>query len=245
LLNQNRFTLSKDRMNYRANTILFLLLTIPTSLWAQTDDHGIWSSIGIEKKLKKWDIGAEYELRTKDNSQEIDRWSLKLEPSYHIFKFLQIGAGYEFICFHDTKYADYQPRHREYAFAQGKYKLGRFTFSIRERTQVTKKDDSDRIKKSGKINTYKINPEWTWRNRLKVMYNIPKLPISPSLSVETFYQLNNPDGNTFDKLRYTLSFQYRLTKHHQFEIYGLLDKEINVSNPVNTYIGGFGYVLSF
>jgi hypothetical protein len=231
-------------MKYRLISALLIHGIITVSLLAQTADFGVWSTVGIEKTMGKWDLNAEYELRTKDNSTQINRWSIKIEPSYHLFKLLQVGAAYEFIYFHDTRYLDYQPRHRGYAFAQGKYKIGRFSFSLRERLQVTKKDDSDRIKASGTLNTYRINPEWTWRNRIKIAYDVPKIPVKPSISLESFYPLNNSGGNTFDKLRYTLSFSYNLTKHHRFEVYGLLDKDINVSDPVHTYIFGIGYGFS-
>jgi hypothetical protein len=231
-------------MKSKLSIILLPFFILSVSLRAQTTDHGIWSTVGIEKKLGKWNMGAESELRTKENCGTVDRWSLKLESSYNIFKSIQVGASYEYIYFHDTRYLDYQPRHRMYAFAQGKYRLGRFTFSMRERAQVTRKDDSDRIKSSGKINTYKINPAWILRNRIKVAYNIPKFPVTPSLSFESFYQLNNSDGNMFSKLRYELSFNYNLTKHHHFELYELLDKEIKVSSPVNRYITGVKYVYS-
>jgi hypothetical protein len=33
-------------------------------------------------------------------------------------------------------------------------------------------------------------------NRFKIGYDIPKFPVKPAFSFETFYQLNNPDGNT-------------------------------------------------
>lgn len=231
-------------MKYKFIWTLLMLGMIPVSLLAQTLGYGVWSTVGIEKKTGKWNLNAECELRTKDYTKQINRWSIKLEPSYNLFRLLQVGAAYEFIYFHDTRYLDYQPRHRGYAFAQGKYKIGCFTFSLRERLQITKKDDSDRIKASGALNTYRINPEWIWRNRFKIACDVPKISVKPSISLESFYQLNNTSGNTFNKLRYTLSFGYNLTKHHRFEVYGLLDKDINVSDPGNTYILGVGYGFS-
>lgn len=225
--------------------VMVVALCISASAIAQTKDYGEWTTIGAEKSLGKWTLGTEAELRTKDYLNLIDRWSLKLEAQYNVFKDIQIGANYQFMYYHDTKYWDYQPRHRYNAFVQGKYRLKNFTFSLRERAQLTTKDESDRIKKSGKIDTYKINPEWTWRNRMKIAYDIPGFPITPAFSLETFYQLNNPDGNQFDNLRYTLSFSYKLSRHHQFEVYGLIDKEINIDNPVKTYIAGVGYTFSF
>lgn len=232
-------------MNARITLLLMVFLALPYILEAQTDDFGIRTSLGVEKKLGKWDLAAEAELRTQENAKQMNRWSLGIEPSLNITKWLKVGAAYEFIYYNDVRYSDYQPRHRGYLFTQGKYEWGRFTFSLRERFQVTKKDDSDRIKNNGNINIYRINPEWTWRNRIKAAYNIPKFPLKPAFSFETFYQLNNTDGNTFNKLRYTLSFSYKLTKHHQFEAYGLLDKDINVTNPGNLYILGVGYNFSF
>lgn len=233
------------KMKNKINLLMMLVFIVPASLRSQSEDFGIWSSVGIEKKLSKWTVGTEGELRTNDNSEQINRWSLKLETSYNIFKPLKIGLSYQFINFYDAKYSDFQRRNRLNLFLQGKQKLGNFSFSLREQAQLTTKDESDRVKKSGKIDTYAINPEWTWRNRVKVAYNIPKIPVTPALSLETFYQLNNPEGNLFNKLRYTLSFSYNLSKHHQFEVYGLLDKEINVTSPVKTYIAGIGYLFSF
>lgn len=212
---------------------------------AQTKDYGLWTTLGLEKKYKKWDFAFESELRTKSGLSELNRWSLQLEPSYHIIKPIQLGLGYQFINFNDTKYSDWQPRHKAYTFVQGKLQLHRFTFSLRQQLQVTRKDDSDRIKKSGKINYYKINPDWEWRCRIKMAYDIPKISLKPSVAVESFYQLNNPDGNSFDGLRYTLSFDYSFAKQHHFELYGLIDKEINQTNPVTMYVVGVGYAFVF
>lgn len=225
--------------------LLLPLLLTSAALLAQTNDFGLWTSVGAEKKIKKWNIGTEAELRTKDNVGQVDRWSLQADFSYDIFKFLRLGASYQFIYFYDSKYADFQPRSRYIAYIQGKQKINNFTFTLRERIQRTTKDDRDRIKDDGTIDTYKISPDWTWRNRLKVSYNIPKFPITPSFAFESFYELNNPDGNVFDKLRYTLAFGYSVKKHHNIELYGLIDKDINVDDPVQTFVAGLGYTYSF
>jgi hypothetical protein len=225
--------------------ILLLFLGMSTALLAQTEDFGLWTSIEASKKLGKWNFSTEGELRTKSNSGQVDRWSLQLEAAYSIFKPLKVGVSYQFIYFHDTEYWDFQPRSRFNFFLSGKHKLGNFTFSLRERAQLTVKDASDRVKKNGSVNTYKINPAWIWRNRLNVAYHIPGFPVTPSFSFESFYQLNNPDGNAFDKLRYTLSFHYNLSKHHGLEVYGLVDKDINVNSPVQMDVIGIGYEYSF
>lgn len=222
---------------------LILLALVP--LHSQNDDFGIWSSVEVTKKLKKFELNGELEFRMRDNLQNIARLSGKVGAEYRIIKPLKIGAAYQYIYFYDTEYADYQPRNRFIAYLQGRHKWGNVTFSLRERIQVTVKDESDRIKSSGKIDTYKMNPDWVWRNRLKIAYDIPKSKITPAVSVESFYQLNNPDGNVFEGMRYTLSGTYKINKQQSVELFGLYDKEMNVKNPENRYVVGCGYTYSF
>jgi hypothetical protein len=224
---------------------LFLFLLLSAGLKAQTTESAIWTTVGLNKDFGKWDFSTEAEIRTPTGFEQINRSSLQVEASYNIFKKLKVGASYQFMYYYDEKYSDYQPRNRAALFVQGKQKWGDFTFSLRERVQVTTKDESDRIKKSGKIDTYKINPAWMWRNRLKVAYNIPHIKLEPSLSVESFYELNDPDGNDFCNMRYTLSLSYNFNKHHSIELYGLMDREMNVNNATNSNVTGIAYSFSF
>lgn len=211
-----------------------------------SDDFGIWSTIEVEKKLnKKWAINGELELRTRENTSEVGRWGMKLGGEYAFIKEIKAGLAYQFLYFHDIEYWDFQPRHRFISYLQGKKKWGNIVFTLRERIQVTTKDDSDRIKASGKIDTYKIAPEWSWRSKIKIAYDIPNSKITPSFSFESFHQLNNDEGNKFDGLRYTLSLAYKLQKKHVFDLSGLFDKEINVKNPSDRYVLGIGYSYSF
>jgi hypothetical protein len=214
-------------------------------LKSQTNDFGVWTAICVQKEIKKWSFEASGGLRTQNNVQQVNRWSLQLDAAYDIMKPLKIGASYEFQYCYDEKYTDFQPRNRFSAFLQGKQKLGNFTFSLRERVQATTKDDGDRVKSSGKIDTYKMNPAWVWRNKMKVVWNIPNFPVNPALSLETFYQLNNPDGNVFYKQRYTLSLEYKISKKHALEAYSLLDRELNISDPVRMFVVGMEYKITF
>jgi hypothetical protein len=223
----------------------WILLMLFSSLRAQVNDYGLWVKGGIEKDKGKWSFDAEGEIRTFDHFGTIDRWSLQSDVAYSVFKSLSIGAGYQFMSFNDTLYSDIQPRHRINIFVKGKKKLGNFTFSIRERIQVTRKDEKDRIKESGNTDNYRVNPEWTWRNLIKVAYNIPSFPVNPSISGETFVQLNKDQGTAFNRFRLILSLEYKLSKHHQFEVYGLTDREIYANNPARLNIIGFGYTFTF
>jgi hypothetical protein len=221
------------------------ILANPLPGWAQTTDFGLWTSAVIEKHIRKFDFSLEGELRTQQKVSEIDRWSLAVSADYRLVKPLSVGLSYQFIGFHDVDYEDYQPRHRFALDASVKQRFGNFSVSLRERIQLTTKDESDRIKANGEINLYRINPDLTLRSRLRLSYNIPHFRVTPTLSFEAFYQMNNPDGNTFDDLRSMVSFRYKLNKHHSIDLYGLYDKEINVTDPVAKTVLGLSYIFDF
>lgn len=225
--------------------LLLLGLAMGASAMAQTSDLGLWTTLEVQKDLGKWDFAAESEFRLKDQGAEIDRWSLGLSGAYQLFKPIKIGAGYDFIYFNDTEYLDFQPRHRASVFVQGKHKVGRFTVSLREKVQGTAKDVSDRIKSNGNTDNYKVNPEYTWRNKLKLEYNIPKIPLSPAISVESFHSLNNPEGNGVEQIRYTLLFNYKLSKKHQFEAYGMYSDKSMGDDAAQRMVVGLGYQFKF
>lgn len=232
-------------MKLNLGLVLMAFSLMATTAPAQTDNFGVWTSVEANKKLKKFEFNGELELRMRDNLQNVGRISAKTGIEYAIFKPIKIGVAYRYMYFYDAKYSDLQPRNQIITYLQGKQKVGRFSFTLRERFQYTTKDESDRIKKSGKIDTYRINPEWIWRNRLKINYNIPKSKFSPEFSIESFYQLNNPDGNVFEELRYILGCEYEINKKQSIELFGVYDKEINVTDPEEKFAVGIGYVYAF
>lgn len=211
---------------------------------AQNESYGTWTSIGLKKELKKWEFSAETEVRTTCYMQLIDRWSLGLNADYDLIKQLKVGVGYLFMNKVDRKYDNYQIRNRLYLSATGKLKVDNLTFSLREKLQATQKDESNRIKDDGSIDTYKINPELYWRNRMQASYNIPGCKITPAISAESFYQLNNPDGNTFDNMRYTLSFDYKINKRNNIEAFGVINSNLESEDSYGKYILGLKYTYT-
>jgi hypothetical protein len=222
-----------------------LLLLSCQIVLAQSESYGTWTSIEVNKKINKLDIGVESEIRTIYYLRLLDRWSIGLKADYNLMKHLKVGVGYQFMNTLDKKYLNYQFRNRLNTSATGKIKIENFTFSLREKIQVTFKNDSKRITDDGIIDTYAMNPEWSWRNRLQIAYNIPHCKITPSFSTESFYQLNNPDGNQFDNLRYILTIGYKINKHNTIEIYGMKNSKLESEDAYGKYILGVNYVLSF
>ena len=79
--------------------LLFSLFPFfPLSASAQSDDFGLDFELEVEKKLsKQWSLGLEGEVRTRDNTKTMDRWSGGLSVDYKIAKWLKASAGYTFL----------------------------------------------------------------------------------------------------------------------------------------------------
>lgn len=220
--------------------LIFILFT--TIAMAQLDNKGVWSSVSVEKKVGEIDWSAETELRTIYGVQLVDRWSLGLGADYRVNDYLKVALGYSLMNTLDSKYYNYQFRHRFNALATGRVKVDRFTFSLRERLQLTTKNDSKRIRDDGSIDTYQINPALVWRNRLQMEYNIRKSKFTPSLSAESSYELNNPDGNTFYKMRYILNVDYKINKRNTIALYTVLNQGLDDDeDSYDKYVLGVSY----
>ena len=109
------------------NIILLICLLLPISfLVAQSESYGTWTNLSVEKKLnKKWDIGAEAELRTIYYVRLIERMSLGVSADYDIIKGWKVGAGYQLMNRLDTKYLNYQLRNRANISTSGTYSFNK------------------------------------------------------------------------------------------------------------------------
>lgn len=220
-----------------------LILFFPLIIKAQSSGPNSWITLDVDKEIKNWDFAAELELRSNGFFERNQRLSLQFESTFKIVKGLEAGASYTVMSFYDQKYDDYQLRNRFAAVTQGKMKYKRFSVNLREKLELTTKDESDRKKGNENIDTYRINPELIWRNRLKVSYDIPDVPLSPSVSTETFYLINDPEGSLFEKIRYTFALDYKLNKHNKIEIFTLYNQEL-IDEEKDSYVIGIGYELA-
>ena len=139
------------------NTLMLALATLAASpAFSQSDDFGIWTSLGVEKNLtKKLSAEAAFDFRSANNLENASRWSGAFGLSYKALNFLKLGAGYVYIYDYsplETKvnftnkgkvngynvdHGHWQNKHRVYFDATGHVKMGRFKLSLRERYQYT------------------------------------------------------------------------------------------------------------
>lgn len=234
---------------------------LPLLAHAQGSDFGIWTSLGATKKLdKKWTVGLEAELRNRNDSKTISRWTGEVSASYKIQPWLKASAAYkliddnnrEKITYHtDGSENNWRPsywglKHRVSLSLTGSVSLGDWSLSLRERWQYTYRPEKT-------TERYDFDNEW-WekttvkgkgknvlRSRLQVEYNIPKCKIDPFANVELFNAWN------IQKVRYTLGADWKLQKRHvvtAFYRYQDVNGDDDDNDP-DSHILGLGYTYKF
>lgn len=231
--------------------LLPILLLLPTAVFAQTelDDENDFQtrvSIGIDKKITKgFHFKAEEEFRFEDASTAIDRFQTTLGLSYKLFDGLKAGVSYILLNpYADKKGSFKNPRHRFSFDLTGSYKAGLWTFTLKERLQMTHR--------TGDFNPYQsASNAWVLKSRVGAKYrglpglkpygffevrntlNAPTVQAtynsatgaySPtSGTAEAGWFLSGWDGMYVNRLRLGLGMEYELSKHHGLDFFLLSD----------------------
>jgi hypothetical protein len=201
---------------------------------AQENDAELWSSIELKKKIgSKFKVSLKESLRFKENITRIKKGFAELGISYSINKFIATTLSYRYTKRQNIDFG-YSNRHRLSVALSFNLKIDRFSLSYRTRFEsryidVYSSDD-------GKV------PERYNRNKFGIEYNIKGLKITPFAAYEFYYQLNNPQKNEIDKMRYTAGFEYKINKRNKIGLFYRIQQEINVNNPIRNYIIGVSYI---
>lgn len=217
---------------------------------------------------KKFSIEASAENRLANNATQPQRWNFSVGGSYKPVKWLKLGAGYVFIYNRnfqevEEKYKEddngnivkdkndnpiiegynidhgyWRPRHRAYFDVQGKWDVGRFSISLRERYLYNYYAETEALRDkyrnpaqpgyTGPIYTFngkdfmkyeegewdvkKAKTKHALRSRLQVEYDIKGLPLTPFVSCEVTNELDN--AMAYDKVRVQAGTEWKITKKH-------------------------------
>ncbi len=241
-------------------TLALTVLSLP--LMAQSE-AGLLMEVGAEKKLsKKFSVGLEADLRTRNNLKTMDRWSLGISAAYRPLKYLKFDAGYtllnnnfrEDISYNaNGSYNNWTPsywgmRHRLHASVTGTYKFqNNLRISLRERWQYTYRPektvqrwDFDNSWWEDKARSGKAKNQL--RSRFEISYDRKRAFFTPFASIELY----NSWG--IEKIRYNIGTDLRLSKQHNLSIYYRYQNMKHVDDddyePDMHYIG-IGYKFKF
>ncbi len=207
---------------------LFFFFLITFSSWAQQEDFQSRLGVGVSGDIDHalgWNFKVEQ--RWKSNAIRYDRTLLQGALSYEPFSFLSIGAGYRasFI----RKYEEgVLYKHRLQTDVELKRKVERLKFTYRSRLQYGF-DDFQSFESLA-------SSTLVWRHRIGLKYSPFGLPIRPSVSAEIFQNFSNDEGPKVDGVRYIAGVDYLLSQDFSIGLSYLINKEINVADPLTDYI---------
>lgn len=206
-------------------------------------DFGGRMSVELEKKVAKGlHVTFDGEARFDQNLSDFGRYQAGLGMTYKINSWLRAGAGYIFIENKNSS-GEWKPRHRLYADLRGRLVTGDWTFSLKERLQLTHRNG---------VNTYQTNPNaLTLKSTLKAGYD-GFGNIEPYAYVELRQVLNDPacsatwNGTSYsdylflgytdsylNRVRGCLGAEYRFDKKSSIELYILGDRYYDKSVDTN------------
>lgn len=196
-------------------------------------EYGGRFSVQLDYKLKKGlHLTADAELRLQDNFNTVGRYNAGLGVDYKINGFLKAGAGYTYISARNSQ-DEWNPRHRLYAELTGTLKSGDWRLSLKEKMQLTHRDE---------VNVYQTTPNaLTLKSRLKAEYK-GFTTVDPYIFVEARTVLNDPacsanwNGSAysdysftgyndvyFNRLRGAIGAEWKIDKHNSLDISAMLD----------------------
>ncbi len=217
--------------------ITFLIILISgwvSTLKAQEEDFNFWASMDLEAHLnKRLSMVIELSDRWHENAGRRDITFMEAGLDYSK-KWLSAGVSYRFENKADED-GGYLLGHRFMAFVEGETGAGRFSFSLRNKFQA----DYEAVRSSEKG----CMPASYDRTRVKVDYNIRKMPLRPYLSYEIFSKVNMNDMNMITKNRIGSGFSYKLNSKNKFGISFYHEREANVVRPDTNYILSILYIL--
>lgn len=224
----------KDRQ--LISLLVLFVMVCGSKAVGQVNDAGLWLSVSLEKKLTPgFSLHLDDELRLNENITEAGTHFTEFGGEYTILKGLSAGIYYRFT---QKRRVDdsYSKRHRYYAELSYRRKIHKISFTLRERFQTQYADmySSDKG----------LVPEFYLRSKLTVKTKLMKAT-QIFANTEIFYPLSNPDRNEIDGLRVAAGLEYNLKKYGLIEGFYMINKEINVKNPLTDYIIGLGYSYTF
>lgn len=235
-------------------SIIFLLTL--AMMGVRADNFGLWSEIGLKQNLGVRGLSGSVDLgfRANNNMRNVDRWSAGFGLEYKLFKYLEAGASYSYLYGYtgserkenykkdgvtregyNLTHGFWRSRNRFSFDLKSGFDLGRFSFSVRERYQLTGYNSVHVVKDryryipiygmDGEIEDWMNQegyPEYGvpdikerkskeyLRSKFSVDYNIRHCKFQPSVSIELLNNLRG--GFATDEVRYVVGGDWKFSK---------------------------------
>ena len=193
---------------------VFLMFQSHSTLWAM-DGAGMAFKVSLSGKVyHQFSFLLEEDIRPKSNFKQAEWFLTTGEINYTFNRYLKAGVAYMLL---NQYKASEELRNRYYVYASGKYPVGNFVLSLRERFQSTYKTGAE-------------HPKNYLRSMLTLSYKIGKSGFCPFAYIEVFNDTLNKMRS--DKIRFSTGSNYQLNPNNNLQLYYRYHI-FNVDDPVN------------
>lgn len=215
--------------------LIFIICLSISIANAQVNDAQLWTKLSVSKTFSQ-SFQTQIDLSTRygNNITDLNTFYLQLSGEYKLAKWLKFGANLRY----SEKYDFDEMTHSRYR--GGLYTLLRKKFfktiELQYRAMYQHQYTDIYTSEKGTI------PTDYFRNKLNLSLDLDQ-KYSPYISCEVYYKYTYKFQD-LSKLRYALGVNYEFNNLHKIDIHYLIQKEVNVSSPLTSYVIGFGYKLS-
>ncbi|MDF7818805.1 DUF2490 domain-containing protein [Runella sp. MFBS21] len=217
---------------WQISTLVVTLWVAPQLVLAQATDIGLWSGIGVEKKINKsLSVSLNAQTRLTDNLSILRAYLGELGVGYKLGKHWEVAGYYRYIG-RRKKNADgsgyeYRSYNRFYADLAYDHKLWKLKFDYRLRYQNQFQDDDQAAENNSSY----------VRNKFELSYP-NKTRFTPYISTDLFYEI----GGSFDQMRNKAGVEMKINKHHKLELSGFTDYRL-IGKQENRFLIGLSYKI--
>ncbi len=206
---------------------------IPLGLLGQQKDFQTWWEFSLDKGLNNGiDLSGEIEQRFRNNSLNYDRSLVTVSAEYDLMEYLNVAAGMRALLTNSREQM-LNARYRLQADAMSRVSLLGVDISFRTRLQY----GFDDLILNEDYSQNSLNN----RNRLKVAYHIFGTRLDCFASVESWHQIGDRPNQHMKKVRYSAGTRFMVNFRSSLSVRYIMEDEIHVRNPMQSYILVFGY----
>lgn len=224
--------------------LVIMMVSLPLAAMAGSDDFGLDFTLEAQKKLSKvMNLSFEGELRTRDNTKTVDRWSAGLSLDYKpaTVKWLKLSAGYSLLYDNNVRktYFDatddevidgdanvgdpkkcakyWAARHRfNVSVTLDKKLIGDFRFSLRERWQYTYRPEHTVDERWSYLDNAYDGKSKTYNGKGKSVLR-SRLQVEydkKGLAITPYVNVEFFNAWRLEKVRYHAGLDWKLSKQH-------------------------------
>ncbi len=225
----NKHTLYK--ISILTLTALSGALLHPDKISAQDTGFNMRTSAAVDWKVRKGlHLNAEYELRTKNSLDGIERHQVTVGADYKVCDYFKAGLDYIYIGKYNSS-SELRNRHRFSLNLTGMYNLGDWRFSVTEKLQLTHKSyDINRFQEVK--NPLQLKSRFTVKYKgldkiepfayfeMRNIFNSPRCSATYNQSTSKWsnYKFLGYDDGYVNRLRGALGIDWKISKHNSISI---------------------------